>query len=217
MLPIAYINEFHRVRLGSKTLVCETGYMDELATGRLASIFGRNLRTFRESLGMSQTDLARAMQAQGWEKYSQVSVSRTEEGSRTVRLDEAFALAQCVRESVDSLLRAPEISKWYSSALSAGTALEEATLEVDMACVKYVSRLRELRELMNDTPSKAELDKLTGISEATAPIAIEKMKKLAAVEPRREVRSMIDDAAEFLEIPLGYSRNWRFEKENDDG
>lgn len=200
--------------LGLATLMWDTGYMNELPTGKLPSIFGQNLRTFREALGMSQTDLARAMQGQGWEKYSQVGVSRTEEGRRTVRLDEAFALAQCVGESVDSLLREPEVSKWYSFALSAGTSLEDAKREVDMSCVSYVATVHRLRELLDDMPSAYELEKLTGVSQVTAPTALKKMRLLADEDPRREVRAMIDDAAETLDMNFRPSRQWKFEKQH---
>jgi len=40
----------------------------------------------------------------GWEKYSQVAVSRTEEGSRAVRLDEALALATVLLVELKDLL-----------------------------------------------------------------------------------------------------------------
>lgn len=188
--------------------------MNVLPMDQLAKNFGRNLETFRESLGLSQTDLAKKMKSvPGWEKYSQVAVSRTEAGQRTVRLDEAFALAQCVGEPLESLLSAPEMSRWYSAALKSGATLEESKSAVDMACVRYVADLRNLRELLDAKPSVAELERLTGIKKATASTAIKQMQTLAKDDPKKVVRDMIDDAAEYLDLPLGNRRKWNFEKD----
>lgn len=66
--------------------------------------FGQNLRSAREDRGWSQSELARQMADAGWPKYNQMTVSRTEEGRRMPRLDEAIALADRVDRSLDRLL-----------------------------------------------------------------------------------------------------------------
>lgn len=78
--------------------------MDELPSDSVAEIFGTSVRQVREKRGWSQSELARRMQQIGWEKYSQVAVSRTEEGTRTVRLDEAFALADALQCRIADLM-----------------------------------------------------------------------------------------------------------------
>lgn len=47
----------------------------------------------RESLGWSQSELARRMVSAGHATYYQMVVSRTEQGTRIPRLDEAVSLA----------------------------------------------------------------------------------------------------------------------------
>lgn len=78
--------------------------MDELPANSVATVFGTSLRQIREQRGWSQSELARQMKSRGWDTYSQVAVSRTEEGTRVVRLDEAFALADALLCSVSDLL-----------------------------------------------------------------------------------------------------------------
>lgn len=79
-------------------------YMDESLGDEPVALFGANLRRFREAYGWSQSELARKMQEAGWPKYSQVAVSRTEEGSRAVRLDEAVSLAKLFNRRLQDLL-----------------------------------------------------------------------------------------------------------------
>ncbi|MBF6672424.1 helix-turn-helix transcriptional regulator [Glutamicibacter sp. FBE19] len=75
----------------------------------LPKIFGDNQKHLRLQKGWSQSELARHMQAvPGWEKYNQVAVSRTEEGERVVRLDEAIALSHVLETTVNYLISPPD-------------------------------------------------------------------------------------------------------------
>lgn len=78
--------------------------MNELREDEPVALFGANQRRFREAYGWSQSELARRMVEAGWPKYSQVAVSRTEEGARAVRLDEAVAIAQLFNRKLQDLL-----------------------------------------------------------------------------------------------------------------
>ncbi|MGP5049118.1 helix-turn-helix transcriptional regulator [Glutamicibacter ardleyensis] len=102
-------------------------------SSQVAIKFGKNLKFFREKLGMTQTDLANSMKSKGWKTYSQVGVARTETGSRMVRLDEALALASCLERGVDDLL----------DTRSAKTGLYE----------KAVASYREMRGTLEDMNS----------------------------------------------------------------
>ncbi|MBK4256662.1 helix-turn-helix domain-containing protein, partial [Enterobacter hormaechei] len=62
------------------------------------------LRDAREARGWNQSELARRMIERGWAKYSQVSVKRTENAERAVRLDEALDLASVLSVSLVSLI-----------------------------------------------------------------------------------------------------------------
>lgn len=78
--------------------------MNELREDAPVALFGSNQRRFREAFGWSQSELARRMIEAGWPKYSQVAVSRTEEGTRAVRLDEAVAIAALFNRKLQDLL-----------------------------------------------------------------------------------------------------------------
>lgn len=64
---------------------------------------GERIRARRESLGWSQSELARQMRSAGWATYSQVAVSRTEDGTRDLRLTEAVSLSNILGLSLDHL------------------------------------------------------------------------------------------------------------------
>lgn len=68
--------------------------------------FGENLRIQRETVGLSQSDLAGQMAELGF-SFHQTTIRRIETGERAVRLGEAHALAQLVETSVTELSQAP--------------------------------------------------------------------------------------------------------------
>jgi transcriptional regulator with XRE-family HTH domain len=74
--------------------------------------FARRMAELRTDLGMSQSELARRMVENGFDSYSQMTVSRTEKGDRPIRLGEARVLARILNSSVEEMTR--------------GTALEES-------------------------------------------------------------------------------------------
>lgn len=67
---------------------------------------GANVRTIRERLGISQTELARRMTSAG-HPWHQATVSRVEIGRQPVSLVEAVTLADMLGTSVDRLTWAP--------------------------------------------------------------------------------------------------------------
>lgn len=70
--------------------------------------FIENLKRLREQRGWTQTDLARKMVEAGWEKYTQMTVSRTEKMERPLRLSEAQTLAEIFGESVVKMMAPSE-------------------------------------------------------------------------------------------------------------
>ena len=66
----------------------------------------RQIRVTRESRGMTQTDLAKAMKDQGLPFWQQ-TIQRIEEGSREVRVPELFALASALGVPPGELVGVP--------------------------------------------------------------------------------------------------------------
>lgn len=107
----------------------------------LATTFGANLKRLRESRGWSQSEFARQMQEAGWPKYSQVAVSRTEEGNRVVRLDEAIGLAGILDSTITQMISPPEshvgwiheLQRQASIVVSAAKSLNDAAQAYERA------------------------------------------------------------------------------------
>lgn len=57
-------------------------------------VFRRRLRDHRERRHYSRSELARRMQAAGFERFSEETVTHIEDGTRRVRLSEALTLCQ---------------------------------------------------------------------------------------------------------------------------
>ncbi|ALE05530.1 hypothetical protein AL755_08615 [Arthrobacter sp. ERGS1:01] len=152
-------------------------YMDESRADMPVALFAANLKRFREVYGWSQSELARRMQESGWPKYSQVAVSRTEEGSRSVRLDEAVALAKLFDRKLQDLLDPEDVlDSWlklrffiddYSNAVStlrlAVDDVEERRIFVSVNAqllreeIELAGGSGKVSETMNKTLSNAEI------------------------------------------------------------
>lgn len=63
----------------------------------------QTLVDLREERGWSQSELARRMAERGWDKYTQMTVSRTEKGERPIRLNEAQGLADLFEVDLSTL------------------------------------------------------------------------------------------------------------------
>lgn len=68
------------------------------------TVFRDSMKRRREILGINQTELARRMKALGY-PFHQQTIQRVEAGERPIRLDEAYALAEILDTSVDSMTR----------------------------------------------------------------------------------------------------------------
>lgn len=129
----------------------------DVSSDSVASLFGSSLRHIREKRGWSQSELARQMQQAGWEKYSQVSVSRTEDGSRMVRLDEALAIANVLRCQVGDLLQSDQTSRDLQEGIARHTSATAAAIDAFKASTREQSLLRHLVERAEDRYNSGEV------------------------------------------------------------
>ena len=178
-------------------LCCATmGYMSELDSKDVASVFGANLKRLRESRGWSQSELARQMQEVGWKKYSQVSVSRTEEGSRTVRLDEAIDLANVLQRRVDDLLDSESVvSAWaqlrfYIEIYSDGIDHLRASMRHWLDAHKELSDLAsQLKEAIGSEGGDEKVSE-------TMSKTLENAEKILPLDPHYFLDQVLSDIAE---------------------
>lgn len=93
----------------------------------LNEVFAAALQRYRERAGMSQSELGRRMSDEGY-PWHQMTVARTEDGERPVRLDEAVALADILHVGLRALYRPaapPTGSEEFANLLARATSAEE--------------------------------------------------------------------------------------------
>ncbi|MFW6186523.1 MAG: helix-turn-helix domain-containing protein [Actinomycetota bacterium] len=129
-------------------------------------VFGRNMRAHRERRGWSQSELARQMANAGWPKYSQVAVSRTEDGTRMVRLDEALALSRILGTTVDAMLAPPAATQWAQQLREQLDLAYESIRQIDGGVKNFVQARRRLAELLAAQPIGHEFVQLLAEHEA---------------------------------------------------
>lgn len=112
--------------------------------------FAANLRAAREAHGWNQSELARRMIERGWDKYSQVSVKRTENAERAVRLDEALVLAAVLGVSLSALLG--ERAEDHAGPLLALIAEAEDAQDALRSAAQRLERVQERLQSLGDDP-----------------------------------------------------------------
>lgn len=123
--------------------------MDEAKDAGIAKLFGANMKRLREKKGWLQTDLAKHLQSGGLPKYSQVAVSRTEEGNRTVRLDEALVIAKVLDVTIEQLLEpADSLSKRLEIANAETNKIYSLRLELSRLAQEYEKQRMESRKIL---------------------------------------------------------------------
>lgn len=126
---------------------------DEQDLTRINANFGGNVRARREAQGWSQSELARRMNDAGWAKYSQMTVARTEDNSRAVRLDEAMTLAYVLGADMPSMLEPSghaaavgQLRAALQDARAAGHAVGNAVFNYDFQQSVLKRELEEVEE-----------------------------------------------------------------------
>ncbi|KQR64572.1 hypothetical protein ASF89_08795 [Frigoribacterium sp. Leaf172] len=95
------------------------------------------MRSRREALGITQTELARELRAKGL-SFHQQTVQRVEGGERPVRLDEAFLISDALSFPIYSMVKPPEgeIGSMYTAIdrlRRAAARAQEEVLEAESA------------------------------------------------------------------------------------
>lgn len=113
--------------------------------------FATNMQRLREDRGWSQGELARRMVAEGWDTYSQMTVSRTEKLERPIRLSEAAAIARLFGVSLPSMSASAEVGADMLAWLrEARTSLMDAKRNFDIKASEAERALRHVRRIMNE-------------------------------------------------------------------
>ena len=119
--------------------------MSKRETSREA-IFAANVKRFRESQNMTQTDLARLMAERGF-SFHQQTVQRIENGSRPVRLDEAYHLADALGGDIRFMSYSVENVRTHEKNQALSGALELTTGLItgfESWCSRYIGMASHL-------------------------------------------------------------------------
>lgn len=120
--------------------------------------FARRMAEIRTKLDMSQSELARRMVENGFENYSQMTVSRTEKGDRPIRLGEARVLAKILESSVEEMARGTEEEVAISAAGVIAEGLGAAMLATVHALGDYLEALEHALDVRSRLTSYESSD-----------------------------------------------------------
>jgi transcriptional regulator with XRE-family HTH domain len=109
-------------------------------------IAAQMIREEREAQGMSQGDLSRALVDEVGMELNQSTISKIEAGTRSIRVNELFAIAEALGVSVTSLTLMPP-SKSLREAIRASG---EASRALKEAAEQYVTYSHALTEKIRD-------------------------------------------------------------------
>lgn len=128
---------------------------------------GRNVEHHRERLGWTQTELARRMQALGWNTYSASTVGRTEKAQRPLRLDEGAALAQVLGIDLNTLVYSTDEEHQLAQIKSHISELEVEHHKLSNQTQAVLGARRRLNDLSSGIGSQKNEPARSALSEYT--------------------------------------------------
>lgn len=130
-------------------------------TDRLAAVRA-NIQRYRKQRGMSQADLANRLSAEGFAFFPQ-TIQKIENGSRTIRLDEAMAIAFELDCDLELLVLDTEVLNEFDAVTIGLARTDEARAEVSKAVGRWMKELAVLREAAGilEASDPAELERTT--------------------------------------------------------
>lgn len=118
---------------------------------------GANVRTFRESLGMSQAQVAEALTAAGVEGMYPQTVLKIEKGQRSLKLHEGVALARVLKVPVELITGDGSDLAALLEIRSALAATRAAQRQLDRAAMEFDDAVRRLRTAVGDPDPWSDL------------------------------------------------------------
>ena len=120
--------------------------MNEGKADTAASRFAANIRSRRESRGLSQRELAQALVDLGHSSFRQQTIAEIEAGSRQVKLEEALACSRALGITVDHLIRPTGLTKEANELLDAAREAVDATRHATHWATERDAARRRLHE-----------------------------------------------------------------------
>jgi transcriptional regulator with XRE-family HTH domain len=152
--------------------------------GTPESTFANKLRQLRVESGLSQSQLAAALADRHGITLDPTAITRLEGGSRSLRLDEAVALADVLGTSVDRML---------------GQSTEELLSEQEREVQALISRLESETRLLIHAAIRLDSLITRAAAEGATRARLNPPKSLlAAAEPARIVKSVIEEVRDNL-------------------
>lgn len=147
--------------------------------------FRESMKALRAAQDLNQTDLARKIRDAGL-AFHQSTIAKIESGTRPVRLDEAYAIAQALGSSADDMTRGPararngwtmrsahkDVMESYETAKGAARELFEnlLDLEQEVKTARRTGKFSEM-ELVWDGASALQYDPISAVQDAIAELA----------------------------------------------
>lgn len=176
--------------------------------------FADNVLLLREHMGWSQTDLSRRMIDAGFSNFNQMTVSRTENGDRPIRLSEARGLAHVFGRRVDDMILSPGESRVRDQLLRIVGEVSEAGGTITSWTVTMLACQMDLGKAMQDVAIKEATTEPAGaaptkLSQRLWAETTELLKEAHAIMMRTPEDAVADGRRQFEEMfsgPTGDSR-----------
>ncbi|MEN4476855.1 helix-turn-helix transcriptional regulator [Mycolicibacterium cosmeticum] len=153
--------------------------------------FAVNVRTARQSRGLTQADVARQMSRSGY-RWHAATVYKVENGERQIQLGEALELARILGVGVEEMATPHGALKSAVDIAAIRNEITVAAMELMGSIDRYLSRCIKLRLTLDDTPA---------LNELFSPEDINALRELGDVNS--ELNVILNRAITI--IPLAYS------------
>ena len=145
-------------------------------------VIAANVRRFRTAAGMTQAQLADALEPQGF-SFQQQTILKIEKGDRPLKFTEALAISHVLGIPPGALLVDPESPPALTKATSRQTELMNELLEINRV---YAGKVRDLRD--------AERRAVEAKAEATRLQSEVSQMDMRRIEIRSELESVYAEA-----------------------
>ena len=138
--------------------------------------FIANMVRLRKARGWSQGELAARMNAAGWDKFHQTTVSRMENGSQPIRLGEARGIADVLGTKVDQMVLGDQLGERWRELSDATASLHLHGLAIGNAVIDYLDQKGVVRHLLGKQPAFPEGTPPSTVAEREALVEVAKQE-----------------------------------------
>lgn len=164
--------------------------------------FAAAVKLLREDKGWSQAELSSRLQEAGLTQFHPTTVSRVENGTRTVKFSEARAFARVLSVSLDAMIAEPELSTFiadlrgrYRKISSLRERIGEICEELQIECIELLDLIERRSNHVKASAPPEAIDDLQSVMDDIKRIAEDSLAMLKQAGFRSSVVDSDDSAS----------------------